>query len=39
MNSLDVRKALIETLRLDLVGPDNGHAFPQDDPSQPELPF
>ena len=27
MNSLDVRTKLVETLRLDLVGPDNGHAF------------
>ena len=27
MNSLHVRGQLVETLRLDLIGPDNDHAF------------
>ena len=26
-SSLDVRSLLVDTLRLDLIGPDNGHAF------------
>ncbi len=27
MDSLHVRGQLVETLRLDLIGPDNDHAF------------
>ncbi|MCY2990753.1 MAG: hypothetical protein NTY19_23170 [Planctomycetota bacterium] len=28
--SLDIRRTLVDTLRLDLVGPDNGDAFAQE---------